>query len=317
MKRALCAAALALAAAATLPAQAQDYPNRPIRFVLGPAPDLLPRIVGEKLLVSMGQPVVIDQRPGAGGIIATDTVAKSPPDGYTWLMSTASSLITGTFTPNVPFNQARDVEPVILMASIPFVLVINPDVPAKSVGELVALARAQPGKLNYASSGNGGSGHLVGEMFKHAAKIDMLHVPYKGVAPSVTDLMGGQVQVSFIPAQAALPQAKMGKLRALAVTSLARSVSAPELPTVAESGYPGFEMIGWNGLHVPAKTPRAIIVKINAEMAKALALPDVRERMAVAGLEPAPSSVEAFDAFVKRDVARYTQVIRDSKIVFE
>lgn len=309
--------ALLACALCTAQAQAQDYPSRPIRFVLGPAPDLLPRLLGPKLLESMGQPVVIEQRPGAGGIIATDTVAKSPPDGHTWLMSTASSLITGTFTPGVPFDQARDLAPVILMASIPFVLVINPEVPAKSVAELVALARSKPGKLNYASSGLGGSGHLVGEMFKHAASIDMLHVPYKGVAPSVVDLMGGQVQVSFVPAQAALPQAKTGKLRALAVTSLKRSVAAPDLPTIAELGYPGFEMIGWNGLHVPAKTPPAVIVKINAEVAKALSLPEVRERMLAGGLEPAAGPVEEFDAFVKRDVARYTQVIRDSKISFQ
>jgi tripartite-type tricarboxylate transporter receptor subunit TctC len=244
-------------------------------------------------------------------------VAKSPPDGYTWLMSTASSLITGTFSPGVPFDQARDLAPVILMASIPFVLVVNPALPAQSVPELIALAKSQPGKLSYASSGNGGSGHLVGEMFKHAAGIDMLHVPYKGVMPSVTDLIGGQVQLSFIPAQAALPQAKIGKLRALAVTSLKRSLAAPELPTIAELGYPGFEMIGWNGLHVPAKTPHAIIVRINTEVAKALAQPEIRERMLAAGLEPAPRSIEDFDAFVKRDVARYTKVIHDSKIVFE
>jgi tripartite-type tricarboxylate transporter receptor subunit TctC len=217
----------------------------------------------------------------------------------------------------VPFNQARDLDPVILMASIPFILVVNPGVPAKSVPELVALARAQPGKLAYASSGNGGSGHLVGEMFKHAAGIDMLHVPYKGVAPSVTDLIGGQVQVSFVTAQAALPQVQTGKLRALAVTSLKRSLAAPELPTIAESGYPGFEMIGWNGLHVPAKTPRPIIDRINTEVARALAQPEVRERMLTGMLEPGPTSVAAFDAFVKRDVARYTKVIHDSKIVFE
>jgi tripartite-type tricarboxylate transporter receptor subunit TctC len=306
---------IAALAAPTLHAQA--YPNKPIHFILGPSPDLLPRLIADRFSKATGQPVIVDQRPGAGGIIAGDVVAKSAADGYTWMQSSASFLISATFTPNMPFNLAKDFAPVTLMATIPFVLVINPSVPAKSLGELVTLARAQPGKLNYASSGTGGSAHLVGEMFKNATHVDMVHVPYKGVAPAVTDLIGGQIQASFIVAQAALPYVKDGRLRALAVTSLKRSLSAPEIPTIAELGYPGFEMIGWNGIHVPAKTPRAIIDKINTVVNQALKDPELRASMLKAGLEPADTSVEEFDTFVKRDIARYTKVVKESNIRFE
>jgi tripartite-type tricarboxylate transporter receptor subunit TctC len=305
------------ALAAPIGAQAQDFPAKPIHFILGPSPDLLPRLIGAKFTEATGQPVIIDQRPGAGGIIAGDAVAKSPADGYTWMQSSASFVIAGTFTPGVPFNFSKDFAPVTLLATIPFVLVVNPGVPAKTLSEFIALAKSEPGKLNYASSGNGGSAHLVGEMFKHEARIEIVHVPYKGVAAAVTDLLGGQVQASFIVAQAALPQVKAGRLRALAVTSLKRSAVTPDIPTIAESGFPGFEMIGWNGIHVPAKTPRAVIDKINAVVAQVLAQPAVREQMLIAGLEPANTTVEEFDAFVKRDVARYTRVIKESKISFE
>ncbi|HEY4370892.1 MAG TPA: tripartite tricarboxylate transporter substrate binding protein [Burkholderiales bacterium] len=310
------AAAFALAACATC-AQAQEWPAKPIHFILGPSPDLLPRLIGAKFTEATGQPVVIDQRPGAGGIIAGEAVAKSPADGYTWMQSSASFVITATFTPGVSFKLMNDFTPVTLMATIPFVLVVNPSVPAKTTAELVALAKAQPGKLNYASSGNGGSAHLVGEMFKNYAHINMVHVPYKGVAAAVTDLIGGQVQLSFIVAQAALPFVANGKLRALGVTSLKRSLSAPELPTIAEQGFPGFEMIGWNGIHVPAKTPRPVIDKINAVVNHALHDPALRATMLKAGLEPADTSPADFDAFVKRDVARYTKVVKESNIKFE
>ncbi|HEX4330190.1 MAG TPA: tripartite tricarboxylate transporter substrate binding protein, partial [Burkholderiales bacterium] len=271
-------------------------------------------VLAAKIQADWGQPLVVESRPGAAGVIAADAVAKSAPDGYTWFFSGSSAVVASVFTPNPPLDFLRDLSPVNLMATIPFVLGVNPQLPAKTLAELVALAKAKPGTLNYGSPGNGSTPHLAMERFKQLAGIDMLHVPYRGVPPMVADMIGGQVQLGFIIQQAALPQVQGGKLRALAVSGAKRSLAAPEIPTVAESGYPGFDLVGWSSLHVPAKTPPAIIAKINAEVNKIIADPEVRKTMLAAGLEPVTLSVAEFDAFVKRDIERYGQVMKAANI---
>jgi tripartite-type tricarboxylate transporter receptor subunit TctC len=295
-------------------AQAQDYPSKPIRFIVGPGPDLLARLVGEKLSASWGQPVVVDQRPAAGGVVAGDAVAKSPPDGYMLLLSTGSYTINSALRVKSPYDFTRDLMPVSLMATLPFVLVVNPSLPVHTLPELIAMAKAKPGSLNYASSGIGTPAHLAGEMLKQMAKIDVLHVAYKGAAPAVTDVMGGQVQMSFVPAPTALPLVKTGKLRAIAVSSPKRYFALPEVPTVAEQGYPDFAVVGWNGLHLPAKTPPAIVQKLHQEVARILRLADVKERAAEAGFEPVGSTPEEFERFVRADIERATAVIQAAGI---
>ena len=296
---------------------ALNYPTKPIRFVLGPSPDLLARIIGQKLTESWGQQVIVDARPGAGGAIAVDTVAKAPPDGYTWLMSSSSIAINQAVYPSTTYDLTRDVAPLGLMATIPFVLVVNPSVPAHSVAELIKLARAQPNKLNYGSSGNGTAPHLGMEWLKTLAGVEMVHVPYKAVPPAVIDLLGNQVQLMFVVAQAAVPHVKTGKLRALAVSSGKRSAALPELPTVAEAGYKNFDLTGWLGVHVPKATPSALIAKINVEINKALAMADVRDRMVPAGMDAAPSTPAQFGSFVQNDVAKYAKIVKDAHLKIE
>jgi len=307
--------ACVLLLAALLPgAEAAQWPTRPIRFVLGPAPDVLPRMVGQKLGEVWGQQVVVDQRPGAGGIIAGEIVAKAPPDGYTWLMSTGAYTTLVGLYPKLPYDFVRDLAPVTLMATIPFVVVVHPSVQATTLQEFINLARSRPGKLNYASGGTGTTSHLAGEMFKSMAKVDVVHVPYKGVGPAVIDLLGGQVQMMFAIMQGAMPSVKAGKLRALAVSSAKRSASAPEVPTIAESGVPGYEFISWNAVHVPAGTPRPIVGAIHDEIVKVLAQPDVKERMFGLGLEVASGTPAELGALVKSDIAKWTKVIREAGI---
>ena len=293
---------------------AQDYPTKPIRFVIGPAPDVLARLVGQKLNDAWGQQVIVDQRPGAGGIIAGETVAKAAPDGYTWLLSTGAYPTLVGLYPKLPFDFVRDLAPVSLLASIPFLLVVHPSVPAKSVEELLKLARARPGQLNYASSGNGTTAHLAAEMFKNMAKINIVHVPYKGTVPGVVDLMSGQVHMMFAIMQSSFPYVKAGKLRALAVSGAKRSRSAPDLPTIAESGVPGYEFTSWNGVHVTAGTSKAIIARIHADLIKVLALPDVKERMFNLGMEVAGSTPEQLAALVNSDIAKWGKVIKESGV---
>jgi tripartite-type tricarboxylate transporter receptor subunit TctC len=306
---------LALAAASiALPTSAQTYPDKPIRIIVGPGPDLLARLVGEKLQAAWGQAVIVDQRPAAGGVVAGDAVAKSPPDGSTLLLSTGSYTINSALRVKSTYDFSTDLKPVTLMATLPFVLVVNMALPVHSVPELVVLAKAKPGVLNYASSGVGTPAHLAGEMLKLMAKIDVLHVAYKGAAPAVTDVMGGQVQMSFVPAPTALPLIKAGKLRAIAVSSPKRYFALPDVPTVAEQGYPDFAVVGWNGLHVPAKTPPAILQKLQQEVARIMSLPDVKERAAAAGFEPVGSSTEEFERFVRADIERATAVIKAAGI---
>jgi tripartite-type tricarboxylate transporter receptor subunit TctC len=317
MNRLSCSHRIAIAVFAMLlsgASAAQDYPTKPIRFVLGPALDLLPRIIGQRLTETWGQQVVIDQRPGAAGIIAADLVAKSPPDGYTWLLGAASYVAISSLYPKLPYNFERDFAPVTLMGTLPFIVVVHPSVPVKSLADLIQLARAQPGKLNFASAGNGTSTQIAAEMFNSVAKIKTVHVPYKGVAPGVTAVLGGEVQLMFGIAQSVVPHVHTGKLRALAITSTKRSPAVPDVPTMAEAGYAEVDVVGWNAIHVPAKTPAAIIQKINAEVNRLIKFPEMNERMIAAGFEPAITTVAEFDAFVKKDFNKYAKVIKEAKI---
>lgn len=288
------------------------FPTKPVRFVIGPAPELLPRLVGQRLSELWGQQVVIDQRTGASGIIAGELAAKAAPDGYTWLMSTGAFYVLDALHPKLSYNMVRDFAPVTLMATIPFVCVVHPSLPAKSLAELVQLARAQPGKLNYGSAGTGTTTQLVAELFKLSAKVDVVHVPYKGVVAAVTELMAGQVQLMF--AIAAVPHVQSGKLRALALTGTKRSAAVPEVPTMAEVGLAEIDLVGWNGISVPIRTPRALVQKINTDVRKVLAQKDFQERMIAAGFDPADSTVAQFEAHVNKDVALYTRIVRESKI---
>jgi len=315
MKRLLAAFFCAAAGMAVLaPAAAQQYPDKPIRIVVGPGPDTLARLLGAEFTKTWGQQVLVDQRPAAGGIVAADAVAKAPPDGYTLLLSTGSFTINSALNAKLPYDFLHDLTPVSLMATFPFILVVRPESPYHSLKDLVNAAHAQPGKLNYASAGNGTPPHLAGEMLKQMAKIDMVHVPYKSAAAGITDLIGGQVQTMFGVAPAALPQVKGGRLRAIAVSSQKRYVLLPDVPTVAESGYPEFQVVGWNGLHAPAKTPKAIIDKLNAEIARFLKSKEAQEPVLAAGFVAEGSTVAEFDAFARADIARATQVIKTANI---
>jgi tripartite-type tricarboxylate transporter receptor subunit TctC len=296
---------------------AQEYPAKPIRIIVGPGPDVLARIIGQKLTDAWGQQVLVEQRPGAGGIIAAEGVAKSAPDGYTLLLSTGTYTTIPSLYSKVPYDFVRDLQPVTLLATLPFLLVAHPSLPAKNVQELVQLARARPGKLNYASSGNGTTAHLAGEMLKSMSKINIVHVPYKGTVPGVTDLVAGQVHVMFAIIQSSLPYVKAGRLRALGVSSAKRTSSAPKVPTIAESGVPGYEFISWNGIHAPAATNKAVTGKLSAELLKAITLPDVKERMFGLGMEVAGGTPDSFGTLVKSDIAKWAKVIREAGIKVE
>ena len=296
---------------------AQNYPVKPIRFIVGPGPDVLARMIGQRLTDSWGQQVVVDQRPGAGGIIAADTVSKSIPDGYTLLLTTGAYTVNAALYSKLPYNLERDLAPVSLLATISFLVIVNPSLPAKTMQELIQLAKAKPGSLNCAHSGPGTTAHLGCEMLKSSAHIDIVSVPYKGTVPAIIDVIGGQAQLMFAVMQGGLPHVQAGKLRALAVTGAKRSAALPEVPTIAEAGVPGADFISWNGVHVPARTPQATIAKLNGELDRLVKLPEVRERMLTLGLNPAGGMPAAFAAFVKADIARWAKVIKDSGIRVE
>jgi len=319
MIRAAAALAASLAATAVL---AQVYPGKPIRlivpFAAGGGNDNVARLVGKRLADSLGQPAVIDNRPGAGGVVGAELAAKSAPDGYTlFLGGVGSHAINPNLHAKLPYDPIKDFAPVSLLAQAPLVLVVHPSVPVHDVAEFIAYARAHPGRLNFASNGNGSSSQLAAVMFASMAGVDMVHVPYKGLAPALTDLLAGEVQLMFSSVVAILPHIKAGKLRAIAVTGAKRLASMPELPTIAESGLPGYEASSWYGILAPAGTPRDIVVRLNAELAKALEQPEVRNSLLAEGAEPAGGSPERFAAHIRAEMERLGKIIRDAKIRLE
>jgi tripartite-type tricarboxylate transporter receptor subunit TctC len=293
-------------------ALAQEYPTKPIRIIVGPGPDILSRLFGQRFTDAWGQQAIIDQRPGAGGTISAEMTAKAMPDGYTLLMITSAYTINVVLQPS-SYDLVKDFAPIALCATSPYILVVNLSVPARSLQELIALAKSKPGQINYASSGNGTGPHLAGEMLKSAAGINIVHVPYKAAGPAMVDVIAGQVQMNFQIAPGALSQVQAGKVRALAVTSAQRSRLAPDLPTVAESGYPGYEAIGWNGLVAPANTPKAIVAKLNGEVLRTLRQPAILQRIAEVGWEPASeNSPEWFADYIKREIEKWAKVVKET-----
>jgi tripartite-type tricarboxylate transporter receptor subunit TctC len=279
----------------------------------GPA-DILARLVGPRLTEVLGQTVVIDNRPGANGNIAYEMAAHAVPDGYTFVLVAAGVAINPSLYREVRYDPLRDFAAITLGVAVPNILIVHPSVPAASVPELIALAKSRAGQLTFASAGNGTSGHLALELFKLRAGMDAVHVPYKGGGPALAEVVAGQVQALFSLALAATPQIKAGRVRALAITSSKRSAVAPELPTVAELGYPGFEVIGWFGWLAPARTPRGIVTRLNTEIVKALNVPEVRERLLSQSTEPVGNSPEAFAAFIRSEHAKWADVIRRAGI---
>jgi len=307
----------AFALAAIAGAQAPAYPTKPIRLVVpfpaGGATDILAREVAKHLTDAWGQSVVVDNRPGAGGNIGSELVAKAAPDGYTLEMGTVGThAINASLYSKMPYDHVKDFVPVILVAGVPNVLEVNPALPVNSVQELIAYAKANPGKLNFASSGSGTSIHLSGELFKVMAGVQMTHVPYKGSAPALQDLIGGQVQLMFDNLPPSLPQIKAGKLRALAVTSAARAPALPDTPTVAEAGLPGFEASSWFGVLAPAGTPPEIVNKLNAEIAKWLASPGAKEKLANVGANIAGGTPEDFARHIQAETTKWAKVVKES-----
>jgi len=295
-------------------AAAQTYPAKPVRVISGFPPgsgaDITARVIGVKLYEATGQQFFVDNRPGAGSNIAAELAAKSPPDGYTLFIGTVANTINATLYLKLPFDFARDFAPVALTTAAPNVLVVHPSVPVKSVKELVALAKSRPGQLNFASAGTGTAPHLSGELFNAMAGVKMMHVPYKGSPPAVLDLVAGSVDVMFSPASTVLPHMKSERLRALAVTTAARLPSLPELPTVAESGLKGYETVTWFGFVAPAKTPPAIVTRLNAEIVKALSLPDVRSQFELQGIEILGGTPERFADYIRVEIAKWAKAIR-------
>jgi tripartite-type tricarboxylate transporter receptor subunit TctC len=288
----------------------------PVRFVVGFTPggpsDILARSLAEKLAAPLGQPVVVENRPGAGGNLAAEIVAKSSPDGNTWLLGNNSILATNAaLYSHLGYDPVKDFAPVALVAIQPNILVVHPSIPASNVRELIAYAKAQPGKLNYASSGAGAAAHLAGELFKAMTGVEMVHVPYKGAQPALTDVIAGQCQVMFATSASVIPFIKSGRLRALAVTTAQRSPGVPELPTVGES-VPGFEAITWHGVVVPAHTPAATVTRLNRAVNAALADKQLLERLTSLGAEVAPGSPHDFAAYIAREIPKWTKVVRDS-----
>jgi len=314
--RAIIAALLALVCAYAV---AADYPSRPIRLIVPFAPgggnDTVARLVGQGLSAELGQPVVVDNRPGAGGIVGAEAAAKAPADGYTlFLGGVGSHAINPNLHANLSYDPVKDFAPISLIASAPLVLVVHPSVRANSVRELIALARAEPARLNYASNGNGSSSHLAAVMFASMTGVDMVHVPYKGLSPALSDLLSGQVQLMFSSVVAIVPHVKAGKLRALAVSSRERLSLLPDLPTIAEAGVPGYETSSWYGILAPAGTPAEIVTRLNAALVKVVSQPDVRQALAQEGADPVGNSPAAFGAFIRSERQRLGDVIRQAKV---
>ncbi|HEX7054037.1 MAG TPA: tripartite tricarboxylate transporter substrate binding protein [Burkholderiales bacterium] len=307
-----CAAAFFSSAAA-----AQTYPSKPLRIVVplsAGAADTLSRTIAAKLSERWGQPVVVENKPGAGTTIGTDLVAKAPADGHTLLMATFSHAVNATFYRKLPFDPVKDFAAVTLVASAPNILSVHPGVPAKNVGQLIALVKAQPGRLHFGSAGNGSSSHLAGELFKSLSGVDLVHVPYKGAAPAMNDLLGGRVQMTFDPLPSALSHIKAGKLRPLAVTTTTRSGVLPGVPTMSEAGVPGYELNGWSGILVHADTPKDIVRKLHAEIVSIIKAPDIATRFNALGFDIVGNTPEAFQAFIDAEIVKWGKVVRAANV---
>jgi tripartite-type tricarboxylate transporter receptor subunit TctC len=317
-KAAAAGVAASLLALACAGAYAQAYPSKAVRlivpFAAGGSTDIIGRVIAQKLNEAWGQPVLVDNRAGGSTVIGTDIVAKAPPDGHTLLVTPAPFTIVPSLMAKLPYDPQKDFEPITLINTTPLVVVVHPGVPAKSVKELIALARAKPGALNYGSSGSGGSNHLAGELFNAMAGVKMVHVPYKGNAPALADLVGGHVDLVFNGLTSALPLIKAGKLRALAVTSLGRASALPDSPTLDESGLKGFQAVAWNGLTAPARTPREVIARINADVLKVVRSPDLIDKLKAEGSDPVGSTVEQYAAFLRDEIAKWSKVIKFANI---
>ena len=313
-----CAVLFAAISCTTSTAFAQTYPAKAVRLVVpfaaGGSTDIIARVLGQKLNEMWGQPVLIDNRAGGSTVIGTEIVAKSAPDGHTLLVTPAPFTIVPSLMQKLPYDPHKDFEPITLINTTPLVVVVNPGVPAKSIKELIALAKARPGVLNYGSSGSGGSNHLAGELFNVMAGVKMVHVPYKGNAPALTDLIGGHVDVVFNGLTSALPFIKTDKLRALGMTSLNRSVALPNVPTLDESGLKGFQAVAWNGLTAPARTPRNVVDKINADVQKVMRSPELIEKLKAEGSDAVGNSPELYARFLREEIIKWAKVIKFANI---
>ena len=312
---ALATAALALSGSAW--AQAPSFPSKPVTIVVpfsaGGTTDILARIIGQGLTTELGQPVVVDNRAGAGGNIGASLAAKAPADGHTLFMGTVGThAINASLYKKMPFDPVKDFAPLTRVANVPNLLVANPAQPFKTVGELIAYAKANPGKVNFGSSGNGSSIHLSGELFKSLAKVDMVHVPYRGSAPAVTDLLGNQIAIMFDNMPSAIQHVRTGRLRPLAVTTAKRSPELPDVPTIAEAGLPGYEATSWFGLFAPAGTPAPVVSRLHAAIVKVLAQPDVKKKISEQGAEVYSEKPEQFAAFIQAESAKWGKVVRES-----
>ena len=309
--------AIALASSAIAHAQT-SYPTKPVRIIVPQSPgastDLTARLIAQRLNAALGQSFIVDNRPGAGSIVGTDLVAKAAPDGYTLLVVASSITLNPTLHKNLPFEPIRDFAPITQLSSFPNLLTVHPTLPVKTVKELVAFAKAKPGSLNYGSSGAATGTHLSAELFKYMTGIDMVHVPYKGGGPAVQALLGGQVQLNFATIVSVIPHLRAGKLRGIAVTTAKRSPALPDTPTIAESGVPGYDHGPWNGFLAPAKTPRAVVARLNEETARILQTPEVKNIFMSEGAEPVGNKPEEFAAIIRDETAKWAKVIRAAGI---
>ena len=303
-------------------AGAQNYPNKPIRlivtFAAGGGADFMGRLIGQKLSETMGQPVIVDNRAGAGGAIGNEAVAKAAPDGYTLLLGAAGPLvISPVLYAKLPFDVVKDLAPISLLAHVPFALCAHPSVPVSSVKELIALAKRRPGKLNFCSAGTAGAPHLAGELFKASAGVDLVHVPYKGLAPAITDLIGGQLDLVFADVNLVKQHVEGKRLRGLAVTGITRSAIMPQLPTVSEAALPGYQAGTWYGVLAPSGVPREVIAKLHAEISRLLASGEMKERLATQGAEPAGNTPEQFAAMIRAELEKWAKVVKAANIKLE
>lgn len=311
-----------LAGSISTPALAQTWPSKPIRIVIAQAPgsatDVISRVVGNQLAEALRQPIVIDTRPGAGGVLGTEVAARSAPDGYTLFMANNSTHGSNPAVyAKLPYDAVKDFAPISFVASVPYVMVVDPKLPVKSVQEFIAFAKARPGKMNYASAGNGSTHHFCGELLKSMTGIDIQHIPYKGSGPGIAGLLGGEVSMMFSNVADIGSQIKAGKVRALAVTAQRRASTLPEVPTMAEAGLPDFVITSWFGLLAPAGTPGPVIARLNAETVKVLGRADVKATLALQGLEVAPGTPEQFGAHIKSEIARFTRIAKAAGIKAE